>query len=369
MSQRKGFVERASQADVNMSELCREYGISRKTGYKWLKRYRQKGIEALQDQSRRPQHSPRRTAVEMEQLIVATRQKYPAWGGRKIRSYLEKQGHPDLPVASTITAILERYGQTDPLESLKHRAIVRFERPHPNELWQMDFKGCVELGNGTICYPLSLLDDHSRYLLCLEACPNESQPTVQARLTDVFQRFGLPQAMLMDNAPIWGYDPQHRYTALVVWLIRLGIRVLHGRPHHPQTQGKVERFHRTLQTELIRHSTWQTLEDCQQAFDAWRSQYNDERPHQALNFQPPSACYQASSCLFPNSLPALVYPPNDLLRKVDLNGDISFHRQILHVGKAFQKHFVALRPTGKEHEFLVFFGQQPIVTVHFNALQ
>lgn len=369
MSQRKAFVEEASREGANISELCREYGISRKTGHKWLKRYRQKGIDALRDQSRRPKHSPTRTAFELEQLIVQTRQKHPYWGGRKIRSWLEQQGYKDLPVASTITAILDRYGQIDLLESVKRRAVERFERQQPNELWQMDFKGCVDLVGGGVCYPLSLLDDHSRYLLSLDACPNETQPTVQGCLTLVFQRFGLPQAILMDNAPIWGYDPQHRYTALVVWLMRLGIRILHGRPHHPQTQGKVERFHRTLQTELVSRHTWSNLEECQLAFDVWRSQYNYERPHEALNLQPPAACYQVSSRAFPDTLPAIVYDPNDIVRKVDLNGDISFHNHVFHVGKAFQKHFVALRNTGREDELLVFFCQQPIATLNLAALK
>jgi transposase InsO family protein len=305
----------------------------------------------------------------VEQLIVQTRQKHPYWGGRKIRSYLEQQEHVDLPVPSTITAILDRYGQIDLLESVKHHAFERFARQQPNELWQMDFKGCVDLVGGGICHPLSLLDDHSRYLLSLDACPNETQPTVQDRLTQVFQRFGLPQAMLMDNAPIWGYDPNHRYTALVVWLIRLGIRVLHGRPHHPQTQGKVERFHRTLQTELIGRHTWNNLDECQLAFDTWRSQYNYERPHEALDLQPPAACYQASSRAFPESLPAIVYHPNDIVRKVDLNGDISFHNRLFHVGKAFQKHFVALRNTGRDAEFLVFFCHQPVATLNFATLK
>lgn len=369
MSQRKEFVEEASREDVNISELCREYGISRKTGYKWLKRYRQSGIDALQDRSRRPKHSPTRTVLEVEQLIVQTRQQHPYWGGRKIRSYLEQRGYADLPVASTVTAILDRYGQIDLLESVKRRAVERFERQQPNELWQMDFKGSVDLVEGGICHPLSLLDDHSRYLLSLDACPNETQPTVQARLTQAFQRFGLPQAILMDNAPIWGYDPQHRYTGLVVWLVRLGIRVLHGRPHHPQTQGKVERFHRTLQTELVSRHSWRNLEECQLAFDAWRSQYNYERPHEALNLHPPATYYQASSRLFPDSLPAIVYDPNDILRKVDLNGDISFHNRLFHVGKAFQKYFVALRNSGRDNEVLVFFCRQPIATLNLATLK
>lgn len=369
MSQRKAFIEEASQEGVNISELCREYGISRKTGYKWLKRYRQSGIDGLHDRSRRPKHSPIRTALEIEQLIVQMRQKHPYWGGRKIRSTLEQQGYKDLPVASTITAILDRYGQIDLLESVKRRAMERFERQQPNELWQMDFKAGVDLEEGGICHPLSLLDDHSRYLLSLDACPNETQPTVRDRLTQTFQRFGLPQAILMDNAPIWGYDPQHRYTALVVWLMRLGIRIIHGRPYHPQTQGKVERFHRTLQTELISRRRWNNLKECQLAFEAWRSQYNYERPHAALNMQPPAACYQASSRAFPDPLPAIVYDRNDILRKVDLNGDISFHNRLFHVGKAFQKHFVALRNTARDNELLVFFCQQPITILNLAALK
>ncbi len=369
MSQRKEFVEKASRDGVNISEVCHAYGISRKTGYKWLKRYSQGGIDALQDASRRPKHSPTRTAKEIEQLIVQMRQKHPYWGGRKIRTYLEEQGYVDLPVASTITAILDRYGQVDPQESARHRAFERFERQLPNELWQMDFKGCVDLVGGGICHPLSLLDDHSRYLLGLEACPNETQSTVQDKLTQVFRRFGLPQAILMDNAAIWGRDPDHRYTSLVVWLIRLGVRVLHGRPYHPQTQGKVERFHRTLQTELIGRYLWSNLPECQFAFDTWRTQYNYERPHEALHLQPPAAHYQPSLHIFPESLPAVTYDHNDIVRKVDLNGDISFQNRVFHVGKAFQKQFVALRNTGRDGEFQVLFCHQSIAALNLATIK
>lgn len=369
MSQRREFVEKASGEDVNISGLCREYGISRKTGYKWLKRYNRGGTDALQDIPRRPKHSPTRTAKEVEQLIVQMRQKHPYWGGRKIRSYLEEQGYVDLPAASTITAILDRYGQIDPQESVRHRAFERFERGLPNELWQMDFKGYVDLVGGGVCHPLSLLDDHSRYLLGLEACPNETQSTVQDKLTRVFRCFGLPQAILMDNAAIWGRDPDHRYTSLVAWLIRLGIRVLHGRPYHPQTQGKVERFHRTLQTELIGRHSWSSLPECQFAFDAWRTQYNYERPHEALKLEPPAAHYQPSLRIFPEALPTVTYDKNDIVRKVDGNGDISFQNRVFHVGKAFQKQFVALRNTGRDGEFQVFFCHQSIATLNLATIK
>ena len=369
MSQRKEFVEVASREDVNMSELCRAYGISRKTGYKWLKRYRRGGIDALQDMSRRLTHSPARTVEPVEQRIVQTRQNHPYWGGRKIRSYLKEQGYGDLPVASTITAILDRYGQIDPQEAVRHRAFERFERGLPNELWQMDFKGSVDLRDGGICHPLSLLDDNSRYLLGLEACPNETQSTVQDRLTQVFRRFGLPQAILMDNAAIWGRDSDHRYTSLVVWLIRLGIRVLHGRPYHPQTQGKVERLHRTLQTELIGRYSWNSLSECQSAFDAWRTQYNYERPHEALELQPPAAHYQPSPRIFPEVLHAVTYDHTDIVRKVDSNGDISFHNRAFHIGKAFQKQLVALRDTDRDGEFQVFFCHQALATLNLAMIK
>ena len=198
MSQRSEFVELSQREGVQVRELCRRFGISPTTGYKWLERRRVGGEAALADLSRRPHSSPRRTGPEIEEMVLKVRDAHPAWGGRKLRAWLSARGHELLPSPSTITAILRRHGRIDPSEGAKHRAWQRFERPEPNQLWQMDFKGHFALTDGR-CHPLTVLDDHSRFSLGLEACGDETTQTVRHRLTNIFRRYGLPERMVMDN--------------------------------------------------------------------------------------------------------------------------------------------------------------------------
>lgn len=342
MSERKAFVGRALEADVNISALCREYGISRKTGYKWLARYRREGLAGLQDRSRRPRHSRAQTPPEVEQVILEARARHPVWGGRKLKRWLENRGYGAIPAASTITEILRRHGQLDAEEARKHAPFKRFEMEQPNDLWQMDFKGEFRVGDGGWCHPLTVLDDHSRFLLGLQACPNQTTETVQAQVTLLFRRCGLPTRMLMDNGPPWGASARCRYTRFTVWLLRLGIEVSHGRPFHPQTQGKDERLHRTLQLELLQHASFASLHDCQPAFDRWRALYNHERPHDALALDTPAARYQASPRPFLETLPPLTFPPGATIRKVNMSGSISFRGRAYRVGFAFRKQPVGL---------------------------
>ena len=185
-----------------------------------------------------------RTSSGIEALILSARAATPCWGGRKIRARLQQLGHEALPSASTITEILRRHGKIAASESPKHRPFQRFDRAEPNELWQMDFKGYVAYAETEAivhrCHPLTILDDHSRYSLCRSACPNERHATVQDRLISTVRAYGLPVQMTMDNGAPWGNREEHRQTALTVWLMRLGIRVSHSRPYHPQTQGKAD---------------------------------------------------------------------------------------------------------------------------------
>ena len=217
VSERMEFVRFASREGANLSVLCERFGVSRKTGYKWLRRWREEGASGLEDRSRRPSASPGKTNAAMERAVVEVRGEHPAWGGRKIRRYLLNQGLSDVPSASTITAILHRRGLISEEESSKHRAYSRFERSEPNELWQLDFKGEFALSNGRKCYPLTLLDDHSRYSLGLQACPNQRRATVQTHLRAVFERYGIPQAIYVDNGNPWGTAYRHaRPTRLTV---------------------------------------------------------------------------------------------------------------------------------------------------------
>jgi transposase InsO family protein len=364
MSIRAEFVQLAEQKEASFRQLCREFGISRKTGYKWLHRFREGGIEALQDQSRRPKQSPNRTPPDIENQILQTREEFPAWGGRKIKAYLERKGHQNIPAPSTITEILKRYNQIDPEEAQKHKSFQSFEMEYPNQLWQMDFKGYFSMEEGGDCHPLTVLDDHSRFLIGLKACPNETRKTVQSHLCEVFSHFGLPECMLMDNGSPWGYEREHSFTGLTAWLMRLGVKVIHGRPYHPQTQGKDERLHRTLNTELLIRTPMLNLEQCQIAFNQWRDKYNGERPHEALQMETPQDHYHPSSHLFPEVLPPLVYPPGHIIRKVDKNGIIYFNNQRFRVGKAFRNQLVGLLQDDFEDDvFQVFFCEKIIAKI------
>ena len=365
MSLRREFVELASQSGVNLSQLCRRFQISREVGYKWLKRYRQEGLPGLADRSRRPQHSPRRAEPAVEQHVLSVRDRHRAWGARKIRQRLLDQRVSAMPAASTVHAILCRHGRIDPAESRKHQPWQRFEHEAPNQLWQMDFKGHFGLGNGQRCHPLTVLDDHSRYGLCLRACRDEQRPTVQEALQDTFRHYGLPERMLMDNGSPWGDDAEHPYTRLTVWLLRMGVGICHIRPYHPQTQGKEERFHRTLKSEVLQGRSYWDHTQAQTSFNQWREIYNFERPHQALDMAVPARRYQVSAKPFPEVLPAIEYGPQDQVRKVQDQGWISFRGRQFRLSKAFRGYPVALRPTLTDGRWEVFFCSTRIAQIDF----
>jgi len=320
---------------------------------------KEQGETGLYERSRRPRRSPRQSRPALEEAVLRVRSSHPSWGGRKIRWQLAQEGLQSVPAASTITAILRRHDRLQPEESEKHHALQRFEMEQPNQLWQMDFKGHFEMANGSLCHPLTVLDDHSRFLVGLKACHAERSKVVRFRLQSIFEEYGLPERMLMDNGSVW----QGYHTGLTFWLVRLGIQVVHGRPYHPQTQGKDERLHRTLQEELLSDQQFFDLKECQEKFETWRAMYNYQRPHQALAMQPPATHYQPSLRLFTGQFPFIAYEPGDILRQTDIHGRIQFHAQRFHVGKAFRKSQVALRPTDLDGLFNVFFCKQRIAQI------
>jgi transposase InsO family protein len=362
---RAEFVQLSRSGALSFSELCRRYCISRKTGYKWLHRFEEAGGAGLHDQSRRPFLQPAHTSPEVEAIIVACRDRYPYWGARKLRKVLVDEGHRQLPAPSTITAILRRHERlSSPAEALPWN---RFEYAHPNELWQMDFKGHVAVGQQR-CHPLTVLDDCSRFSLCLQACANEQSQTVQRALVTTFQRYGLPQRMTMDNGPPWGAGGRSQFSRLKVWLIEQGITVSHSRPYHPQTQGKDERFHRTLKVELLGRRHFDSLERCQRAFNGWRQQYNQLRPHEALGMQTPASRYECSQRSWQEHLPAYEYGETDEVRKVSSDQCISFHRYVIVVGEGFVGKHVALRPTLVDGQYTLHFCHQQIGEVDLREM-
>jgi transposase InsO family protein len=347
---------------ANRSELARRFGVSRTNLYKWLDRFELHGESGLEECSRRPLRSPTRTPEAMEGEVLRVRKESEgAWGGRKIAHVLRGEGFSDVPSASTVTEILRRHGKLEASAGEHPGPCQRFEREAPNELWQMDFKGHFQLLKGR-CHPLTVLDDHSRFALALEACGDEQARTVQERLIRVFRRYGMPLAILADNGPPWA-SPYGPSTILTIWLHRLGVRVAHGRPFHPQTQGKDERFHRTIGAEVLNGRSFADRALCQVAFDRFRHRYNHRRPHQALGMATPATRYRISPRSYPEQLPAIEYADGDIVRKVDSDGYISFRNRPWRIGHPFKKQPVALRPGRKDGEFIVYFCVQPIRTI------
>jgi len=381
MRLRSEFVMLARRPDANVRGLCRRYGISPQTGYKWIGRSGRSQADAgvvgdavvddlavaMADRSRRPHTSPGRTDRVIEQLVCDLRLQHPAWGGRKIHARLLARGHSDIPAASTITDILRRNGLIDPDESSKHKPFVRFEHLQPNDLWQMDFVGHFPLDDGGRCHTLTVLDDHSRFCLAARACANETGATVQKHLTDSFRRYGLPRRILSDNGSPWGCDSEHRYTQLGAWMIRLGISISHGRPYHPQTQGKDERFNRTLKAEAIGTRRFRDVDDVQHRFDPWRDVYNLERPHEALGMATPATRYTPSPRPFPESLPPIEYGLSDIVRRVQADGYFNYRTIRFKISQAFTGHPIALRPTSRDGELDVFFCHQNVATIDLRS--
>lgn len=374
------FVYMADQPDANMSELCRRFGISRPTGYKWLRRYRQDGLEGLCERSRRPNNSPNQTPKTIEKVVVAARRQDPGWGGRKLNCHLINQAEtgaisirPDqVPSPSTITRILDRHGMlADPDHASRRGSWKRFERSAPNELWQLDFKGEFRLANQAYCYPLTLVDDYSRFSLAVAACADQKCRTVQQHLRHVFERYGLPEAILCDNGPPWGAGLGWRdwgpfYTGLAVWLIQLGIKVIYGQPNHPQGKGKNERFNGTLQAELLDHEQFADHSQAHDCMAAWRNRYNTVRPHQTLDMEPPARRYRPSQRTFPETLPPVEYGPGAITRKVNSGGTIAFQNERFTVGKAFRGYRLALRASSQPQQYDVYFCNQQIRTINLN---
>jgi transposase InsO family protein len=364
MSQREEFVRYYEQIE-NMAKACREFDITRKTGYKWWNRYQDDGLDGLTDRSRRPKTSPNKTPEETEQRILEVREsKKGDWGGRKIRRYLLENGwtKEDVPAASTITTILHRHDEIDEEESQKRGAYQRFEADDPNNRWQMDFKGHFPIEGGR-CHPLTVLDDCSRFSVGLKSCLNERRETVQGHLEGMFRTYGLPEEMLTDNGKPWGHDVQHRHTKLTVWMMELGIKIRHSRPCHPETMGKDERFHRTFKDAVQTQCEGRIIEECQPIFDDWRDEYNTERPHEALDMDVPKDHYEPSDRSFPERIHDWDYSDSDAVRKVSEAGTISFQNRLYLVGTGFAGKHIGLDETNSENKMTIKFRQFDVKTL------
>jgi transposase InsO family protein len=368
MSERREFVRLALQEGANRRELCRRFGISADVGYKWLARWRA-GEEALAERSRRPHASPYRSSAAMEAAVLAVREAHPPWGARKIAGCLKRRGIKP-PAVSTVHEILRRHGRIDPRSPSADRAHKRFEKEAPNLLWQMDFKGWVTLVHGERCHPLTIVDDHSRFAPCLQACADQQSGTVQSHLVTTFRRYGLPEAMFVDNGSPWGDASGERWTRLGVWLLKLGVNVIYSRPYHPQSRGKIERFHRSLKAEVFALHRFNDFGQVQRAFDAWREVYNFERPHEALSQQPPASRYRPSPRPMPPRLPDVEYDAGETVRTVSsTKAYVSFKGRLWKVPQAFRRERVAIRQLDVDGRYGVFFASRQIASIDLTNTQ
>lgn len=362
MQQRKRMIHRVLHQQCSISQAAQEAGVSRMTVYAWLAKAQRDGLEHLAEASRRPQHSPAATDATLVAVVLACKQRFPAWGAKKIHSHLWPEP-AQAPVARrTVDRILARNGQTQPRTAPASAAVQRFERATSNELWQMDFKG---MGKPRHCYaPLSILDDCSRFCLRFEPLTHQTEALVWQVLWKLFGEVGLPDAILTDNGSCfcgtWGDGP----SQLEAKLWRLGIRTAQGRPYHPQTQGKVERFHRTIGEELAARGVALRQADCAMARAAYAPalhSYNWERPHEALAMQVPGALYVPSRRVRPTCLPEHELPESAVKRKVSSDGKINYRGRVARVGKGLHGQTVEIR----ENEG----ADEPVATVFFAGVK
>ena len=358
MDQRSEFVMMYLSQEWNMSALCRQFEISRPTGYKWISRYLECGRRGLIDQSRRPHHHSQAIGEELERFIVQCRIDHPHWGPRKLLAWLERtMPHRSWPAASTIGDVIKRHGLSVPRR--RSRRSPPYDQPFvgcdaPNRVWSADFKGWFRTGDGMRCDPLTISDNHSRYLLRCQAVRHGDHVSVQPVFEAAFREFGLPEAIRTDNGAPFATTTVGGLSRLSIWWLKLGIQPERIEPGKPQQNGRHERMHRTLKKETASppQSTWRKQ---QTAFDAFRDQYNHDRPHEALDNQTPARRYQPSPRPYPLIVPEPVYPDDMELRRIDHQGDFKWKARHVYLSETLAKEIVGFRKTD-EDRWDIYFG-------------
>jgi transposase InsO family protein len=346
MDQRLQFVTDYQRGLYSMTELCARHGVSRKTGYKWLARYAAEGASGLAERSHVPHHCPHRIADALAALLVATRRVHPSWGPAKLVQYLGPR-HPRVhpwPAVSTVADLLKRHDLVRARRRRRpiiHPGTVPIQTTAPNDLWTADFKGQFRTRDGVYCFPLTIADQHTRYLLRVHGLLNTRGTGVRPVFERAFRDFGLPRAIRTDNGVPFANTGLHGLTQLNVWWLRLGIQHQRIRPASPQENGAHERMHRTLKAETTRPPA-ADLARQQRAFTAFRREYNDERPHAALGGDPPAARYAPSPRAYPAQLPPLEYPGHFLVKRVTHAGTIRFQDRLLFLANALKEQHVGL---------------------------
>jgi len=343
--ERGRFIDDHGLGLYTMTELCARYAISRKTGYKWLARYDASGRAGLDDQSRAPHTCPHKVSPAMAALLLQARRQHPDWGPEKLLQWLEPR-HPAMtwPAISTAGDLLARHGLVKKRRRRRpsqHPGVVPPTTHAPNDLWATDFKGQFRTGDGVYCYPLTVTDQHTRYLLACQGLLSTRGTAVRPIFDRLFREYGLPRAMRTDNGVPFASTSLHGLTALNVWWLRLGIQHQRILPAHPQQNGAHERMHKTLKQGAIRPPR-ATLATQQRAFNRFRQEYNDERPHQYLRGRTPSTLYRCSPRPYTGALPMLEYPAHFLVKRVTNAGTVRFKTRLLYLSTALKGHRVGL---------------------------
>lgn len=359
---REEFVKRVLLNKETKTALCQEYGISRPTGDKWLKRYLDG--ESLSDRSKAPFKTANKTPANMEKIILDYRALHPAIGAVKIRRILQNKGYENIPSSSTINAILKRNGCISPEASKAATPNKRFVKDFPNDMWQADFKGNFLLENKSRCYPLNVIDDHSRMCLCSQALSSEGYETVLPVFLNLFEEYGLPFSLLCDNGTPWGTSHKGGFTSFEVYLMELGVLVLHGRICHPQTQGKEESFNRSMTKELLNFHKFNDLKDAQISFNEYRNFYNNERPHHSLGLDVPSQHYFKSNRKMPKKIYDWDYPSECKTRKVSSKGYLYYAGIWYYLGEAFINKIVSVKESSVAGFANVYFRQFQIARIN-----
>lgn len=366
MDQKVLFALDVACGRFSLSELCERFGISRKTGHKWAQRFREEGVAGLMDRSHATRTSPHRTPLGVEQALLGMRARHPRWGARKIAVKVA-QRHPelDLPHVSTIHEILRRNGLVR--EQPKRRSIGHPGRPtgavvSPNDCWSADFKGQFRLGNGSVCYPLTVTDNYSRYLLGCQGLPGTQLEATKAVFTKLFKEFGLPRRIRTDNGVPFAAPTLGRLSQLSVWWLKLGIHPELIEPGKPQQNGRHERMHRTLK-EATAQPPQRTMRSQQQCMDQFRVEYNQERPHEALAMAVPKDWYQASPRPMPTRVESPVYPDRFEVRYVSANGGIRWKNRWVNLTSVLVGEHVGLEEV-EDGLWEVYFGTHRLGRLH-----
>jgi putative transposase len=349
MNERMRFVTDCERGLYSMMELCERYGVSRKTGYKWLARYEEEGPEGLREQSRAPHHCPHRIAPPVADAICAARRQHPSWGPEKILQWLSRHASDlELPATSTAGDLLARRGLVKKRRRRRaytHPGVVPPTTAQPNDLWTADFKGHFRTRDGVYCYPLTVADQHSRYLLACQGLRSTQGVGVRPVFDRLFREYGLPRAIRTDNGVPFATTGIHGLSQLNVWWMRLGIQHQRILPGHPQQNGAHERMHRTLKAATARPPQHH-LASQQRAFNRFRHLYNDERPHQFLHGRTPAAVYRPSPRQYNGRVRPFEYPGHYLIKRVTNAGTIRLQTRLLFLANALKQHLVGLEEVG-----------------------